>query len=77
MSPAYAKNVRSFNDYMGTTHVIPSHESFLELGHQAVIRPWLKIQPFFQYLVNPGQNQFPPMDYPDLTILGVRFILSL
>lgn len=77
MSPAYAKNVRSFNDHMGTTYAIPSHESFLELTHQAVIRPWLRIQPFFQYLVNPGQNQFPPMDYPDLTILGVRFILSL
>lgn len=77
MSPAYANSIRSLNDHTGTTYAIPSHESFLELGHQAVIRPWLKIQPFFQYLVNPGQNQYPPMDYPDLTILGVRFILSL
>lgn len=77
MSPAYARGVHSFNDYRGTSYTIPSHESLLEISHQAVVTPWLKIQPFFQYLMKPGQNQFPPMDYPDLTLVGIRFILSL
>ncbi len=77
MSQAYANSVRSFNAYHGTTYTLPSHESFLEMSHQAVITPWLTIQPFFQYLINPGQNQFPPMDYPDMALVGVRIILSL
>ena len=77
MSPDYADYIRTIDHTGVADFAIPSHEAFLELTHQAVIRPWLKIQPFFQYLVNPGQNQFPPMDYPDLTIVGVRFILSL
>lgn len=77
MSPAYAKGVRSFNEDHATTVALPSLECLLEMSHQAVIRPWFTLQPFFQYLTNPGQNQFPPRDYPDLTLIGVRFILSL
>jgi len=42
-----------------------------------VVNPWLKIQPFFQYVVNPGQNDFPPRSYPDMALVGIRLVISL
>ena len=77
MSPDYADYIRTLDEAEVPNFAIPSHEAFLELTHQAIVNPWLKIQPFFQYLVNPGQNDFPPRNYPDLVLFGVRLILSL
>jgi len=77
MSPDYADYIRTLDDQTVPNFAIPSHEAFVELSHQALVTPWLKIQPFFQYLVNAGQNDFPPRNYQDLSLLGVRLILSL
>lgn len=77
MSSGYADSVRNLNAFTGTHYPIPHHESFVEVDYQAVVTPWLSIQPFFQYLINPGLNQFPPANYANLTLFGLRVILSL
>lgn len=77
MSPDYAAFIRTLDPSAEPDFAIPSQEAFLELTHQAVVNPWLKIQPFFQYVVNPGQNDFPPRGYPDMAVAGIRLVISL
>jgi porin len=77
MSPDYAAFIQAIDRPEEPDFAIPSHEAFLELTHQAVVNSWLKIQPFFQYVVNPGQHDFPPRSYPDMALVGIRLVLSL
>jgi porin len=80
MSSSYANNVRYENQYQGTNQPIPNFESFIELDYQAVISPWLAIQPFITYVINPGarapQPQNNQLAIPNATVLGLRTIVS-
>ncbi len=55
---------------------VRSSELAFEASYQATVAPWLKVQPFAQYIVRPGGGDPRPSD-PDrriknATILGVR-----
>lgn len=80
MSSSYANNVQYQNQYQGTNQPIPNFESFIELDYQAVISPWLAIQPFMTYVINPGarapQPQNNQLAIPNATVLGLRTIVS-
>ena len=80
MSSSYANNVRYENQYQGSNKPIPNFESFIELDYQAVISPWLAIQPFITYVINPGarapQPQNNQLAIPNATVFGLRTIVS-
>ena len=80
MSASYNNNVRYENQYQGSNKPIPNFESFIELDYQAVISPWLAIQPFVTYVINPGarapQPQNNQLSIPNATVLGLRTIVS-
>lgn len=80
MSAGYANNVRYENQYQGGNQPIPNFESFIELDYQAVISPWLAIQPFITYVINPGarapQPQNTQLAIPNATVFGLRTIVS-
>src|SRR5574343_162100 len=80
MSAGYANNVRYENQYQGANQPIPNFESFIELDYQAVISPWLAIQPFITYVINPGarapQPQNNQLAIPNATVVGLRTIVS-
>ena len=80
MSSSYANNVQYQNQYQGTNQPIPNFESFIELDYQAVISPWLAIQPFVTYVINPGarapQPQNNQLAIPNATVVGLRTIVS-
>ena len=68
------------NQYQGTNQPIPNFESFIELDYQAVVSPWLAIQPFLTYVINPGarapQPQNNQLAVRNATVVGVRTIVS-
>ena len=80
MSSSYANNVQYQNQYQGANQPIPNFESFIELDYQAVISPWLAIQPFVTYVINPGarapQPQNNQLAIPNATVVGLRTIVS-
>ncbi|BBU70980.1 porin [Fluviibacter phosphoraccumulans] len=80
MSSGYANNVQYQNQYQGANQPIPNFESFIELDYQAVVSPWLAIQPFLTYVINPGarapQPQNNQLAIPNATVVGVRTIVS-
>lgn len=51
-------------------------ESLIELTYQAPINPWLTVQPFFQYAINPGGKapmpNNPNQAISNATIVGLR-----
>ena len=80
LSSSYANNVRYENQYQGSNKPTPNFESFIELDYQAVISPWLAIQPFITYVINPGarapQPQNNQLAIPNATVFGLRTIVS-
>ena len=80
MSSSYANNVRYENQYQGLNKPIPNFESFIELDYQAVVSPWLAVQPFITYVINPGakapQPQNNQLGIPNATVFGLRTIVS-
>ena len=80
MSSAYVNNVKYQNAYQGINQPIPNYESFIEFDYQAVVSPWLAIQPFMVYGVNPGarapQPQNSQLPINNALVFGVRTNIS-
>jgi porin len=80
MSSNYANNVRFENQYQGTNQPIPNYEAIIELDYQAVVSPWLAVQPFFTYVINPGARAPLPQNnqlaIPNAMVFGLRTIVS-
>ncbi|MGI9142450.1 MAG: carbohydrate porin [Fluviibacter sp.] len=64
------------NNTNGTQTPLVKPESLIELTYQAPINPWLTLQPFLQYAVNPGGSapmpNNPNQAIPNATIVGLR-----
>ncbi|MFM7123256.1 MAG: carbohydrate porin, partial [Fluviibacter sp.] len=64
------------NSTNGTQMPLVKPESLIELTYQAPINPWLTLQPFLQYAVNPGGRapmpNNPNQAIPNATIVGLR-----
>ncbi len=60
----------------GSAFPIRRSETVLELTYQAVVAPWLTVQPDFQYVFNPGGGvpnpQAPTRAVGDAAVLGLR-----
>lgn len=65
---------RADRDVPGTP--VRSSELAFEASYQAAVTPWLKVQPFAQYIVRPGGGDPRPNDptrrIKNATVLGVR-----
>ncbi len=61
ISPSLADATRIGN-FFGSAPFdpIPDYEAVLEITYQAAVAPWLSVQPFFQYVFNPGGNVANP-----------------
>jgi len=59
LAVASARNGDKFMDFKKNIEFVPvDHtETAIELTYRAELRPWLSIQPDFQYIINPGMNQ--------------------
>ncbi len=64
------------NRFSGSLFPIRRSETVLELTYQAVVTPWLTVQPDFQYVFNPGGSASNPVAptraVGDAAILGLR-----
>ncbi len=68
---SYAKLSNGLRDAQGNP--CPNHyEAIVELTYQAVMTPWLNIQPDLQYIFNPGALGAQP----DALVVGLRFNLT-
>lgn len=80
MSSSYVNNVKNQNTYQATTQPVPNYESFIEFDYQAVVSPWLAIQPFMVYVINPGarapQPQNGQLPINNALVFGVRTNIS-
>lgn len=80
MSRSYVNNVKYQNTYQDANQPIPSFESFVEFDYQAVVSPWLAIQPFVVYVINPGarapQPQNNQLPINNALVIGVRTNIS-
>ncbi len=80
MSSSYVNNVQYENTYQNTNKPIPNFESFVEFDYQAVVSPWLAIQPFVVYVVNPGarapQPQNNQLPINNALVFGIRTNVS-
>jgi porin len=80
MSSGYIDNVRYENQYQQSSQPIPSFESIVEIDYQAVVSPWLLLQPFMTYVINPGGKAPRPqnnqMAIPNATVIGLRTIVA-
>ncbi len=60
----------------GSVFPVRRSETALELTYQAVVAPWLTVQPDFQYVFNPGGSvpspQAPARAVGDAAVLGLR-----
>jgi porin len=76
LSPALADLAREQNALDGTSGPIPSFESVIEVSYQAVLTQAFSVQPFFQYVINPGGNapdpDGPDRAIPNASVFGVR-----
>lgn len=59
LAVASARNGGKFMEYSKNVELVPvDHtETAIELTYRAELRPWLSIQPDFQYIINPGMDQ--------------------
>lgn len=81
-SSSYKGEVTSYNGYQmgpdgsGVTVPMAKGQSFVELDYKAMISPWWSVQPFIQYVMNPGGNQAqqanPSLPVNNMTVLGLR-----
>ncbi|MFZ9615651.1 MAG: carbohydrate porin, partial [Fluviibacter sp.] len=64
------------NVLAGTQTPMVKPETLVELTYQAPINPWLTLQPFVQYAINPGGKapmpNNPNQAIPNATIVGLR-----
>ncbi len=62
--------------FSGSLFPIRRSETVLEVTYQAVVAPWLTVQPDFQYVFNPGgsvpSQQAPSRAVGDAAVLGLR-----
>lgn len=62
--------------FSGSVFPIRRSETVLELTYQAVVLPWLTVQPDFQYVFNPGggvpSQAVPSRPVGDAAVLGLR-----
>jgi len=78
ISPEIADLARAENAFSGVNGPIPDYEAVLEVSYQAAIIPGFDLQPFFQYIFNPGGNiRDPASDDPaqsieDAAVFGLR-----
>ncbi len=75
-TPFLNGQISAQNILAGTQTPMATAESLIELTYQAPISPWLTLQPFFQYAVNPGGKapmpNNPNQAIPNATIVGLR-----
>ena len=80
MGRSYVNNVKYQNSYQNANQPIPSFETFIEFDYQAVVSPWLAIQPFMVYVINPGgrapQPQNSQLPINNALVFGVRTNIS-
>ena len=64
------------NNSSDTQSPLPKPETLIELTYQAAVSPWLTLQPFFQYSINPGGKapmpNNPSQAIPNATVVGLR-----
>lgn len=76
LSPDLNSAIASQNATQGTQTPMVSPESLIELTYQAPVNPWLTLQPYFQYSINPGGKapmpNNPNQAIPNATIVGLR-----
>ena len=75
-TPYLNGQIAAENALSGTQTPMPQPEQLIELTYQAPISPWLTLQPFAQYAINPGGKapmpNNPNLAIPNATIVGVR-----
>ena len=75
-TPYLNGQIAAENALSGTFTPMPKPEQLIELTYQAPISPWLSLQPFFQYVINPGGKapmpNNPNQAIPNATIVGLR-----
>ena len=75
-TPYLNSQIAAQNALSGTFTPMPVPEQLIELTYQAPISPWLSLQPFFQYAINPGGKapmpNNPNQAIPNATIIGLR-----
>lgn len=80
MSRSWVNNVKYANTYQNANQPIPNFETFIEFDYQAVVSPWLAIQPFMVYVINPGgrapQPQNSQLPINNALVIGVRTNIS-
>lgn len=77
VSPRAAQLDEDSNFFNGTAGPERHFEAAIELTYQAVITPWLTLQPDFQYIFHPGGNVANPLDsgitpIHDAAVFGLR-----
>jgi len=75
-SPDLNGPIAAQNSTSGTQTPLVKPESLIELTYQAPINPWLTLQPFLQYSINPGGRapmpNNPNQAIPNATVVGLR-----
>lgn len=75
-TPYLNGQIATQNILAGTQTPMATAESLIELTYQAPISPWLTLQPFFQYAINPGGKapmpNNPNQAIPNATVVGLR-----
>ncbi len=75
-TPYLAGQISSQNSASGTQSPLPKPEMLVELTYQAPISPWLTLQPYLQFVTNPGGNAplptNPNQSIPNATVVGMR-----
>lgn len=80
-TPYLKGQIAAENSLSGTAIPMPVPEQLVELTYQAPVSPWLSLQPFFQYVMNPGGKapmpNNPNQAIPNATIFGLRANIAL
>lgn len=75
-TPYLKSQITAENTLSGTRIPMPVPEQLIELTYQAPVSPWLSLQPFFQYIMNPGGKSPMPNNpnqaIPNATVIGLR-----
>ncbi len=75
-TPYLNGQISAENTSSGTQSPLPKPESLIELTYQAAVSPWLTLQPFLQYSINPGGKapmpNNPNQAIPNATVVGLR-----
>ncbi|CAH1687894.1 Porin [Hyphomicrobiales bacterium] len=78
VSPSLQRLDRDMIAFTGEPRPIRSSEVVIEASYQAQFAPWLKVQPFAQWIVRPGGGEPDPETpwrrIPNATVLGLRSV---